>query len=170
MAMNPVSMAESIIEAISGIDVPDAAMNTFYTALCIYVETNAEVFYSWSATNPFAVPDPVTLLECKIKTTGFLVPSGMSTPREALDELSAKLNINASMWKVVWPPEFSISPAFIIPTIHITPSMKDTQLDAWVAVCTQIIEGIKKATPGPLSGEHEEYKIPTPGASFIKIL
>ena len=173
MAMNSNSMASAIISAISGIDKPEDAVKTFYSALCDYIEGNAQVFYSWSATTPppSSSPDPTVLLDCKIKTSGSLSPSGQDTPEGALGALSEDLNKNASSWQVVWPSGFSIpTPAFILPTISITPSMKDNQKDAWLAVCTQIIDGLKQATPGPLSGTHGGFSIPTPGAIFTQIL
>lgn len=172
MAMNPDSMASAIISAVSGIDKPEDAMKTFYSALCEYIEGNAQVFYSWSATTPppSSSPDPMVLLDCKIKTSGSLSPSGQDTPEGALGALSGDLNKNVSSWQVVWPFGFYILPAFIIPTISITPSMKDNQKDAWLSVCTQIIDGLKQATPGPLPGVHGGFSIPTPGAIFIKIL
>ena len=172
MAMNPKSMASAIISAISGIDKPEDAVKTFYSALCDYIEGNAQVFYSWSATTPppTSSPDPTVLLDCKIKTSGSLSPSGQDTPEGALGALSGDLNKNASSWQVVWPSGFSILPAFIIPTIHITPSMKDNQKDAWLAVCAQIIAGLKQATPGPLTGTHGGFTVPCPGATFTQII
>mgnify|MGYP007036989502 FL=1 len=172
MAMNSSSMASSIISALSGCKDPGDANNKFYKALCDYVEGNAEVYYSWSATTPppSSSPDPMVTLKCTIKTSGSLSPSGETTPEGALAKFSADLNSNASRWQVVWPSGFSISPALIIPTINVTPSMKDNQKDAWESVCQEIINGLKMATPGPLPGTHGGFSIPTPGAIFTQIL
>ena len=56
------------------------------------------------------------------------------------------LNRNAYR-QIVWPAGFSLSPAFVIPTINITPSMATDQQSAMLAVCTQIIAGLKLSNP-----------------------
>lgn len=172
MAMNSSSMASSIISSLSGCTDPGEANNKFYKALCDYIEGNAEVYYSWSATTPppSSSPDPMVILKCTIKTSGSLSPSGESTPEGALTRFSGDLNKNASGWQVVWPSGFAIVPALIIPTINITQSKADNQRAAWEHVCQEIINGLKAATPGPLSGTHGGFSIPTPGAIFTKII
>ena len=169
--MNSSSMSSSIISAISGCTSSEEANTKFYTALCKYIEENAKVYYSWSATMapPLSTPDPQVILECGIKTSGVLKPSGETTPEGALSKLSQDLNQGISMWEVIWPTGFSINPAYIIPTITITQSKATNQRDAWESVCQEIINGLKKATPGPIIGTHGEYQIATPGATFIQI-
>lgn len=170
--MNSSSMASYIISSLSGVNDPREANNKFYRALCEYVEGNAEVYYSWSATTPpsSSTPDPQTILRCSIKTSGSLSPSGETTPEGALNKFSEDLNMNARSWRIIWPFGFVISPAFIIPTIKVTPSKADNQRDAWLSVCREIINGLKSATPGPLPGTHGGFTVPTPGAIFTKII
>lgn len=172
MSMDSSSMSSAIIDSISGIDNATDAINKFYSSLCKYVEDNAQVYYTWSAAlpPPLNTPDSTVLLECKIKTSGSLSPSGQDTPEGALGMLSSDLNKNASLWEIVWPSGFSISPAFILPTISLSPSNSDNQRSAWEHICDEIISGIKKATPGPLSGIHGDYTVPTPGAMFSSII
>lgn len=172
MAMNPKSMASAIINELKGVDKPEDANNKFYKALCNYVEANAQVFYSWAAMTPpiASTPDPTVVLDCKIKTTGSISPSGQTTPDGACAAFSGMLNSQAALWQVQWPSGFVIPPAFIIPTITITPSGADSQQSAWEAVCTQIIAGLKLATPGPLPGVHAGFTVPCPGAIFTQII
>lgn len=169
--MTPSAMANFIIGQIQGIDNASSAINTFYSALCSYCEANMEIQYSWAATTPPPVssPDPMMLLSCKVKTTGSMSPSGANTPEAANSMFSATLNQNAALWQVVWPSGFALTPAFVIPTITITPSGATTMNDAWLAVCTQIIAGLKAATP-TATGVHGSFTVPTPGAIFIQIL
>lgn len=169
--MTPSAMANFIIGQIQGIDKADQAINTFYSALCQYVETNMQVLYSWSATMPppVSTPDPMVLLDCKVKTTGSMTPSGANTPEAANQMFSAVLNQNAALWTVVWPAGFALTPAFIIPTISITPSGATDMNSAWLAVATQIIAGLKAATP-TATGVHGSFTVPTPGAIFTQIL
>jgi hypothetical protein len=156
MAMTPNGMANAIISSISQSDNASDANNKFYKALCDYVEGNAQVFYSWAAVNPSGSPDPQVIIEATIKTTGSLSPNGATTCDAALAQFSADLNRNASLWQIVWPAGFGLSPAFVIPTINITPSMATEQQSAMVAVCTQIIAGLKLATPSA-AGTHAAY-------------
>ena len=146
MAMTPNGMASAIISRISKSADASDANNKFYSALCDYVEGNAQVFYSWAAVNPSGSPDPQVIIEAKIKTTGSLSPNGATTCEAALAQFSADLNRNAAMWSIVWPAGFGLSPAFVIPTINITPSMATEQQSAMLSVCTQIIAGLKQAT------------------------
>ena len=69
-------------------------------------------------------------------------------------------------WRIVWPAGFTLSPAFIIPTINITPSMATEQQSAMLSVCSQIIAGLKQATP-TASGNHVAF---TGIASFTQII
>jgi hypothetical protein len=166
MAMTPNGMANAIISSISQSDNASDANNKFYKALCDYVEGNAQVFYSWAAVNPSGSPDPQVIIEATIKTTGSLSPNGATTPAAALSLFSADLNRNAFLWQIVWPTGFALSPAFVIPTINITPSMATEQQSAMIAVCTQIIAEIKQATP-TASGTHISY---AGTASFTQII
>ena len=156
--MTPDGMASAIINQLSGSTNANDANNKFYKALCNYVEGNAQVFYGWTAfltSKPYS-PDPQVIIEAKIKTAGSLSPNGATTPGVAMTRFSADLNKNASMWQIIWPGGFSLSPAFVIPTIKITPSMATEQHSAMISVCTQIIAGLKKATPSA-AGSHAAY-------------
>lgn len=166
--MNPQAMANAIISQVQSISDPAAANTAFITALCQYVTSSAQVLYSWTAVSPppASTPDPMVVINATIMATGSMSPSGATTPDSAMSMFSATLNSIASTWMIVWPPGFALTPAFVIPTINITPSMKDNMNDAWVAVCTQIIAGIKTATPAA-SGSHAAY---IGAATFTQIL
>lgn len=157
MAMIPNEMASAIISRISKSADASDANSKFYSALCDYVEENAQVFYGWNAVDPNGTTDPQTTIEAKIKTSGSLSPNGATTCETALAQFSADLNQNASSWQIIWPAEFSLSSAFVIPTINITPSMATEQQSAMLAVCTQIIAGLKQATQ-TATGTHSEYE------------
>lgn len=166
MAMTPNGMASAIISSVSGSTDAYDANSKFYKALCDYVEGNAQVFYSWSAINPSGSPDPMVIIKATIKTTGSLSPNGATTCEAALAQFSADLNRNAALWQIVWPAGFSLSPAFVIPTINITPSMATEQQSAMLAVCTQIIAGLKQATP-TAAGTHAAF---TGTATFTQLI
>lgn len=166
MAMVSSAMANSIISNVQGKDNAVDANNAFYEALCDYVEQNAMVIYAWVGVNPSGAPDPQVVLNCKIKTSGSLSPSGATDCDSALSMFSANLNDNAARWQVQWPEGFSLSPAFVIPNIVITPSMATDMNAAWNAVCFQIIAGLKLATP-TASGAHGEF---TGAATFTSLV
>ncbi len=166
MAMVASAMADSIISSVNQSTEAADAMNKFYKGLCDYVEANAQAFYAWAGVNPSGTPDPQVVLECKIKTIGSLSPSGASDCTSALAIFSADLNTQAALWQVVWPAGFALSPAFVIPTINITPSMADNQHDAMNAVCAQIIAGLKLCTPSA-AGAHAAY---TGTATFTQLI
>lgn len=166
MAMTPNGMASAIISSVSGSTDAYDANSKFYKALCDYVEGNAQVFYGWAAVNSSGTPDPQVIIEAKIKTTGSLSPNGATTCEAAMAQFSADLNRNASLWQIVWPAGFSLSPAFVIPTINITSSMATDQQSAMLAVCTQIIAGLKKATQ-TAAGSHAAY---TGTATFTQLI
>lgn len=166
MAMVSTDMADAIIGSINQSTEASDAINKFYKGLCDYVEANAEVFYSWAGVNPSGTPDPQVMLDCKIQTTGSLSPSGASDCNTALAIFSADLNTQAALWQIIFPVGFALSPAFVIPTINITPSMATEQKAAMDAICAQIIAGLKAATP-VASGAHAAF---VGAASFIQIL
>ena len=156
--MTPNGMASAIISSVSGSTDAYDANSKFYKALCDYVEGNAEVYYGWTAalTSPPFTPDPIVIIKATIKTTGSLSPNGATTCDAALTQFSADLNRNVALWQIIWPTGFSLSPAFVIPTINITPSMATEQQSAMLAVCSQIIAGLKLATP-TAAGTHASY-------------
>lgn len=164
--MEPAAMANAIISDIKEIDDPKRANDAFYNALCKYVEANAQVYYAWAATNPTGTPDPMIVITATIKTTGSISPSGATDPDSALSMFSAMLNAQASLWQVVWPAGFALSPAFVMPTINITPSKATDMNSAWNAVCAQIIAGLKTATLGA-GGAHGAY---TGAATFTSLI
>ena len=158
MAMTPNGMASAIISSVSGSTDATDAINKFYRALCDYVEGNAQVFYSWTAfltSSPYS-PDPQVVIEAKIKTTGSLSPNGATECETALSIFSADLNRNAALWQIIFPTGFTLTPAFVIPTINITPSMATEQQSAMLSVCSQIIAGLKLATPSA-AGSHASF-------------
>lgn len=171
--MIPNIMASFIINKVREKDNSLGAINSFYSALCDYVENEVEVLYTWGAMTPppASTPDPMVLLNCKVRTSGSLSPSGATTPETALSQFASDLNAQISGWQVIWPTGFVLPPAFIIPGIVFTPSMATTPEAAWAHICQEIIAGITiAATPGPLSGAHGGFTIPSPGAVFSKIL
>lgn len=166
MAMVASGLANALIGNINKSTNAGDANNKFYQALCNYVEANAQVFYSWAAFDSEGSPDPQTMIECKIKTSGSISPSGASTPGAALSSFASTLNSNASGWEIIWPPGFSLSPAFVIPTISFTQSMATDQMSAMLHISQEIIDGLKKATPSA-GGSHSSYN---GTASFVQII
>jgi len=172
MAMTPSAMANAIKSAINKIDKPDQAINKFYKALCDYVESNAQVIYAWVGIQPGTppVPDPLIVINATIKTSGSISLSNATDPSSACSMFSQALNTAAATWMIQFPADFSLSPCFIIPTINITPSNINNRDAAWLVVCTQIIAGIKLATPTAL-GSHGSFTAPPgSGATFTSIL
>ena len=168
MAMTASAMANAIISEVYRCTDSVDANNRFYRALCNYVEANAEVFYSWIATlpSPPNTPDPMVVIQAKIKTTGSLSPNGETECIPALNRFSADLNRNAALWQIIWPSGFALTPAFVIPTIHITPSKATEQNSAMIHVCSEIIAGIKQATMSA-AGTHTSF---VGNATFTQIL
>lgn len=166
MAMTSSGMANYIMSHIRGLTNPASAIDNFYKALRSYVDQNAEVHYSWAAFNGDGDPDPMTQIVCKVVTSGTLTLSYANTPQSSLDSLSSSLNTRAAIWRIQWPAGFSVSPAFVIPTIHVTLSYATTMSDGWLHICSNIIAGLKRATPAA-SGIHGSY---SGNASFISLL
>ena len=166
--MTAEGMANQIIQETDQCNDPFQANSKFYKGVCDYVEANAQVFYSWTAfltSTPFS-PDPQVIIEAKIKTSGTLTPSGATDCSSALSIFSSNLNANASTWTIIWPAGFSLSPAFVIPTINITPSSATNRDDAIVHLCREIIAGLKLATPAA-GGTHGPY---AGNASFTQLI
>ena len=172
MAMNSTDMANYIQDAINEISDPKTAVETFYSALCSYVEENAVVTYSWNGIQPGSPPktDTTTSITAKIKTAGELSLSGEKKPTAANSAFSRDLNSAASTWTIEFPSDFKLTPCFVLPTISITPSGANNRNSAWLFVCSQIIAGLKKATPAA-TGSHGSYLAPAgKGASFVSIV
>ena len=165
MALVAKNMANAIISNVAKSTDPNDANSKFYKAVCDYVEGNIEIKYAWAGTNPMGAPDPVTVIQPKLKTSGSLTPSGATDVDSALAAFSATLNANALGWIIIWPSGFTLTPATIIPSISIGKSGKDNQQDAMESVCSDIIKGIKKATPSA-TGSHSAY---VGTATFVEI-
>lgn len=166
--MTPSAMASYIIGQLQGMTDPAIANTTLANAISSYVMSNAEVMYAWSAVSPppASTPDPMVIIKATVTGSLTLTPSGATTAEAANLAFSNTLNTGFATWTVVWPPGFALTPAFLIPTISITPSQATDMNSAWLAVCTQIIAGLVAATPAA-SGAHGSY---TGAASFTKIL
>ena len=165
MAMVASEMAQAVINRVRGCDEPVDTNNKVYEAVCNYIESHAEIIYSWAGTLSGA-PDPVVTIKATIKTAGNLVPTGATTPESAMSAWSSMWNSNMMTWKIVWPSGFTLSPVLILPTIKFTLSYATDQLSAVTHICREIINGIKKATPSA-SGSHGAF---TGVASFTKVL
>ena len=167
MAMTASGMANQIISEIDQCNDPVQANNGLYKGICDYVEANAEVHYAWAGVNPSGSPDPVVDIKATFKTSGSLSPSGATDCSSALAALSAALNANASLWTVVWPAGFALSPAFDMPAINITASGATDRQSALEHICQEIIDGIKVAATPSAAGAHSAY---TGTATFTSIL
>lgn len=147
-----------------------SALQKMWNAICDYISNNLEAKYSWVGVNPTSgVPDPVIILNCKVKATGTLVPCKLNEANSALTAMSAQMNANAATW-ILSPdqttsPGFTVSPGFIIPTISLTASQITDSDSAITFMCNQIIIGIKSATP-ILAGTHTAF---TGTANFMSI-
>lgn len=171
MAMIPNAMASQIVSYVSGCTDAATANNKLWQAICDYVSANAQVMYSWVGLQPSVpspIPDPMVMLTCTIQTGGTLTPSGQNTAAGAFAALTAAMNANCATWMIMWPPGFALSPAFVMPTISLSPSGATDQMSAMTMLCTQIIAGLKMATP-MASGTHGGF-IGSPGASFVSII
>lgn len=169
--MNSSSMASYVFQGIGKATTPESAIGNFYRSLCEYCESEMEVWYSWSSTDPLGVPDPEVLLKCKVKATGSISPSGSDTPESALSCFASDLNSQISKWEIIWPDGFVLPPAYIIPGIVFTSSGATTPEASWAHICGEIISGITKAaTQGPLTGAHGAFVVPTPGAIWTKTI
>lgn len=163
MPMIPATMSTQVISAVSGLNVAGPGPTLLWNAICDYVQLNAQVLYSWVAVSSSVppTPDPMVVITASINTEPGRVLSlpGIDQARDAntaLGILSAGMNMAAALWMVSWPPGFLLSPCFIIPTISLTPSMMDNQMGAMNFLCTQVIAGIKAATPAT-GGTHLIY-------------
>ena len=161
MPMIPNLMATQLITSLQGCQ--GGGCNIMWNAICDYVQLNAQVLYSWVAVSSSVppTPDPMVVITAGINTAPGRVLSlpGIDQARDAntaLGILSAGMNMAAALWMVSWPPGCLLSPCFIIPTISLTPSMMDNQMGAMNFLCTQVIAGIKAATPAT-GGTHLIY-------------
>lgn len=98
MAMTATAMANSIKSSIYQVNDPSSAIALFYSALCDYVEANAEVFYSWVAAQPGTppTPDPLTVIKAQILCNGNITLSGATDPSAACSAFSNSLNTAAA--------------------------------------------------------------------------
>lgn len=148
-----------------------SALNAFWNAVKNYVENNLDATYSWVGVNPESgVPDPIVIVKCKAKTSGNLTPCQLKNADSALAAMSAQMNISAATWRLspdtTKSPGFSLSPAFIIPTISLSASHLTDPNSSLEFVCNQIINGIKIATP-TMAGNHTVF---TGTATFTNII
>ena len=151
-------MATQLMSSLAGCQGGGAQI--MWSAICSYVQANAQVLYSWTAVSASVppTPDPMVVITATINTAPGSVLSlpGIELAKDAttaLGILSAGMNMAAATWMIQWPPGFLLSPCFVIPSIVLTPSMLSSQVPALTFLCTQIIAGIKLATPGT-GGNH----------------
>ena len=165
MAMSSKAMADFIMGKVRGCTEAGEANYNLFNALCDYCEKEMEINYGWVGLDPMSVPDPETSIVCSVKATGSISPCGGNTAESALSVFGNNLNSQISLWQVVWPSGFSLSPALIIPNIVLSPTYAETMEEAWEGLCSQIIKGLKVATPAA-TGTHSSF---TGSATFISI-
>ena len=162
--MLPNDMASKIIDALRGLSEP-GGVDKLWSEVCSYVEDNAVVLYSWqgytTSTPPSPDPYNFTGIQATIDTSlgnslslvGF---DQVSTATEAMGKLSGAINQAVSLWMISFPSSFAVNPCFVIPSIVLTPSGADNQEDAMNALCSEIIDGLKLATPS-IAGSNSPY-------------
>ena len=166
MTMVPSALASKIMSDTSKITDPSTALNTLWSAICEYIQSNAVVTYSWAATDVKANPDPVVIWAGTLATGGQLSLSGLSVPSAAMSEMSSQMNVQAATWRVVPASGFSLSPGLVIPSIALSLSGVASREAAINHLASEIIDGIKAATPA-LTGTHGAF---TGVATFVSIL
>ncbi len=158
----PNLLSTQIINSLQGINTP-GGVNIMWNTICDYVQSNAQVLYSWAATSTTLppTPDPMVVISATINTAPGRVLSlpGIDQARDAstaLSILSAGMNMAAATWMIQFPIGFLVSPCLIIPTISLSPSGLNNQLGAMNLLSTQVLAGIRTATPFT-AGTHTIY-------------
>jgi hypothetical protein len=171
--MSPELMADDLKNSLAGCT--GGGIFVMWNAICNYVESNAEVLYSWIAYSTTVPPvqDTTVIINAKIDTTNGrnITLDGIENATNAegaLSIISDGMNEAISKWVVSWPIGFTLSVCNIIPDIELTPSKKSDQKGALEFLCSQIInDGISKATLGT-AGNH--LGIYNGAGSFTSIL
>lgn len=172
MSMISMDMASQMKSALSGCT--GGGIYTMWDSICDYVESNADVMYSWTAVSTSVPPvtDTTVMINAGIDTSGGRVLNvpGLDQATDAntaLGIITVGMNQAASGWTIKWPQGFILSPCYVIPSIVLTPSMKTEQLEALDFICSQVIGGINAATPGTMGIHLGVYQ---GGGSFISIV
>lgn len=133
-------------------------------SVATYVKDNAEVEFSWSATNPVGVPDPATTAMGEIILLEFVMTPSMATNQssalQALDAqfitgmMAATYNITEGGFSTS-PGVMSSSPQISTLQLAITGDDRDTAFNKFAS---DLIAWITSQVPtAPCSGSHGEY-------------
>ena len=159
MALDKEGLKNRMIAETEKKNTPEEANNALWKAICDYVEENAEVKYQWSAKDPSGSPDSKTEWTGKIIVSGSLSPCGKDTPSEALSSISSSMNSNVNSWTIKPESGFDVSGGTITNSgINLQLSMADTRDAALLSIASDVIDGIKRATPPVMSGSHGSYQ------------
>ena len=159
MALDKEGLKNKILAETEQLNTPESANNALWKAICDYIEENAEVIYQWSAYNSDGSPDPKTEWTGKIIVSGSLSPCGKDTPSDALSSITSSMNSNVNSWTIEPESGFDVSGETITNSgIDLQLSMADTRDAALLSIASDIIDGIKKATPPVMSGSHGSYQ------------
>lgn len=161
--LTPDGLKDALKNSVSGMTDYSGARKSFWSALQSYFKDNAEVTYSWTGANSEG-PDPVKVIDATLDTSPGQL-SGAVWKDNALTSFASSLNTEIAKWRVSWPAGWSLSPALVIPNISLSFSNLTDQDSAFLHICSEIITGVKNATP-EASGSHGGY---AGGATFVSI-
>lgn len=168
-------LKEKLIKDLQDIDNPEKALNQFWKSVCEYFGDNAEVYYTWTGTNPAGVTDPIILMKGSIqtmieeKTLGSLEPSEINEVSQAFIDFNTRINTAILSWKLIPQEGFILTiPEIpnIIPSVLLTPSYTNDRDSALLHLSEEIIKGVISAIPS-IPGIHGAF---VGVANFSKII
>lgn len=166
MSLNATNLKNQIITDLSNITNINAtkALSTLGNTIADYIKNNAEVSFSWSATNPSGTSDPVTTASGEIVSISFsLSVSGAITQSAGILQLQTDLisGLSSSTYNITdigfstSTGLMSTSPSISTLSLSISGSTQD---EAIGKLATQIVSWVKSQVPtGPCSGSHGAY-------------
>jgi len=141
-----------------------AAVSGLGQAIATYIKDNAEIEFSWSATNAVGAPDPTTTAMGEIIVLEFVMSPSMATDQasalQALDTqfitgmMAATYNITDSGFSTS-PGNMSSSPQISTLQLNITGDNRDTAFNKFAS---DIIDWVTSQVPTiPCGGSHGSY-------------
>lgn len=162
MALSVQGMKDFIYPSLKDVTDASQAAKIFCENICEYINKNAVITYSWTASNPSGDPDPITVFTTKSTGKGSVELSNITSVGAGINYWCNQMAIVLqTKMQMEVPATWTMSPMLFNPSGKITIVMSgETDFEtASTNFCTQFLTSFKTSFLNltPVSGKHLTY-------------
>lgn len=172
MALSVQGMKDFIYPPMKNLYDASQATKTFCENICEYINKNAVITYSWTASNPSGDPDPITVFKTNSTGKGYVELSNITTIGAGVDYWCTQMSlVIKTKMQIEVPDTWILSPMLFSQSgkINIVMSGETDFESASTNFCNQFLTSFKSSFINtiPVSGKHLSY---TGSATMVSIV